>query len=80
MNKPKYKKLPIKPIYTTCPFGSNPRNVDYKDVETLKKFITLRGRILSKQRTGVSSICQRKLALSIKRARHMALLPFVNYD
>lgn len=80
MKKQKFKKQPIKPMYTNCPFGSNPNNVDYKDVDTLKKFITLRGRILSKQRTGVSSICQRKLSISIKRARHMALLPFVNYD
>lgn len=76
----KYKKPQIKPIYSTCPFGGNPANVDYKDVEKLKKFITQRGRILSRQRTGVSAICQRKLALSIKRARHMALLPFVSYE
>jgi len=80
MKQKKYKKPIIKPIYTTCPFGKNPKNIDYKDTEKLKKFITQRGRILSAKRTGVSAICQRKLALSIKRARHMALLPFVNYN
>ncbi|HEX9804575.1 MAG TPA: 30S ribosomal protein S18 [Candidatus Dojkabacteria bacterium] len=59
-----------------CPFGSNPSKINYKDVYTLKKFITTRGRILQSERTGVSHKCQRKLAQEIKRARYMALLPY----
>lgn len=80
IKKKKYIKPKIRPVYATCPFGNNPKNVDYKNYDELKKFITQRGRIISRARTGVSAICQRKLAVSIKRARNMALLPFVTYD
>ncbi len=59
-----------------CPFGGNSDKIDYKDVHTLKKYITTRGRILPRSRTGVSYGCQRKLAVSIKRARYMGLLPY----
>jgi small subunit ribosomal protein S18 len=59
-----------------CPFGGKPERIDYKDVHTLKKFITTRGRMLPRSRTGVSHNCQRKLSLTIKRARFMALLPY----
>lgn len=51
--------------------------IDYKDVETLKKFLTPKGKILSRRQTGLCAYHQRKLALAIKRARQMALLPFV---
>lgn len=61
-----------------CPFTSaGLRDIDYKDVETLKQFITERGKILPRRITGVSAFHQKRLALAIKRARHMALLPFV---
>ena len=63
-----------------CPFtlaGIRPSDIDYKDTETLYRFITERGKILPRRITGVSASHQRKLALAIKRARHMALLPFV---
>jgi len=60
----------------TCPFNDNPDKIDYKDVHTLKKYITTRGRMLPRTRTGVSHKCQRKLALSVKRARFMSLLPY----
>lgn len=62
----------------TCPFNNDPSRIDYKDVHTLKKYITTRGRILPSSRTGVSQRCQRKLSVSIKRARYMALLPYNN--
>lgn len=52
--------------------------VDYKDTQLLDRFITSHGRILSAQRTGTSAKYQRKLSLAIKRARFMALLPYVN--
>jgi len=52
-------------------------HIDYKDVEVLRKFINPHGRILSSRRTGVSSKMQRQLAEAVKRARFMALLPYV---
>ncbi len=53
------------------------KHIDYKDVETLSRFVTTRGKMLSARSTGVCAYHQRKLAKAIKRARMMALLPFV---
>lgn len=52
--------------------------VDYKDVELLKRFISERGKILPRRVTGTSAKYQRKLTIAIKRARTMALLPYVS--
>ena len=61
-----------------CPFvASNFEEIDYKDIETLSKFITERGKILPRRITGVSAYFQRRLSKAIKLARHVALLPFV---
>ena len=63
---------------TKCYFTKNNiKHIDYKDVEILKKFLNPHGRMLSRKKTGVSAINQRKLATAVKRARFMALLPFV---
>ena len=51
--------------------------VDYKDPEFLKKFLNEQGRILPRRITGTSLKFQRRVARAIKRARHIALLPFV---
>jgi len=62
----------------TCPFeAAKVEGIDYKDIETLKQFITERGKILPRRITGVSHYYQKVLKQAIKRARHMALLPFV---
>jgi len=50
--------------------------IDYKDVSTLRRFITERGKIKSRRKTGTCARHQRRLAIAIKRARHVALLPF----
>lgn len=50
---------------------------DYRDVKTLQRFINMYGQIEPIGRTGLSSKQQRQLATAIKRARHLALLPFV---
>jgi len=50
--------------------------VDYKDIETLQKLLTHRGKIYSRKRSGNCASCQRKVNKAIKRARFMALLPF----
>ncbi|HZG59119.1 SSU ribosomal protein S18P [Anoxybacillus vitaminiphilus] len=61
-----------------CYFTANGiTHIDYKDVETLKKFISERGKILPRRVTGTSAKYQRKLTVAIKRARQMALLPYV---
>lgn len=61
-----------------CYFKKNGiSHIDYKDVEVLKKFLNPHGRILSSRRTEVSAKMQRQLADAVKRARFMALLPYV---
>lgn len=51
--------------------------IDYKDVAYLKQFTSTHAKILSKKRTGIPATKQRELAQAIKRARYMALLPYV---
>jgi len=61
-----------------CPFvTAGFKDIDYKDINNLTKFITERGKILPRRITGVSAYFQKRLSAAIKRARHMALLPFV---
>jgi small subunit ribosomal protein S18 len=50
--------------------------IDYKDVGTLRRFLTDRGKIRSRRKTGTCAKHQRRLAVAVKRARHLALLPF----
>ncbi|BAY07902.1 30S ribosomal protein S18 [Tolypothrix tenuis PCC 7101] len=54
--------------------------IDYKDVDLLRKFVTERGKILPRRITGLTSQQQRDLTLAIKRARIVALLPFINAE
>jgi small subunit ribosomal protein S18 len=62
----------------TCPFsGEGAPKIDYKDVKLLQRFISERGKIVPSRITAVSSKKQRLLANAIKRARFMALLPYV---
>ena len=62
----------------TCPFsGANAPKIDYKDVKLLQRFISERGKIVPSRITAVSTKKQRLLANAIKRARFMALLPYV---
>ena len=56
---------------------NNIKYIDYKDVDVLRKFLTPYGQIMPKRRSGVSAKHQRQLALSVKRARFMGLLPYV---
>lgn len=53
------------------------RVVDYKEVDFLRQFMTPYAKIMGKERTGLTAKAQRKITVAIKRARHMALLPFV---
>ncbi len=54
--------------------------IDYKDVDLLRKFITERGKILPRRITGLTAKQQRDLTVAIKRARILALLPFINQE
>jgi small subunit ribosomal protein S18 len=56
---------------------SNIKYIDYKDPEFLKRFLNEQGKILPRRLTGTSLKYQRKVATAIKRARHLALLPYV---
>jgi small subunit ribosomal protein S18 len=61
------------------PFQQDPsKTVDYKDVVILSRFISERGRILSRRLTGLSSYNQRKVSKAIKRSQNLGLLPFSN--
>jgi small subunit ribosomal protein S18 len=53
------------------------RYIDYKDPEFLKKFLNEQGKILPRRLTGTSLKFQRKVAVAIKRSRHLAMLPYV---
>ncbi len=62
----------------SCPFtAAKVKTIDYKDIETLRQFVTERGKIMPRRITGVSYFYQKVLKKAIKQARYMALLPFV---
>lgn len=62
----------------TCPLtGANAPKIDYKDARLLGRFVSERGKILPSRITAVSHKKQRALAVAIKRARNLALLPYV---
>ena len=62
----------------TCPFsGANAPKIDYKDVRLLQRYISERGKIVPSRISAVSSKKQRELSQAIKRARFLALMPYV---
>jgi small subunit ribosomal protein S18 len=62
----------------TCWFTENKiAHIDYKDEKMLRRFVNERGKIVSRKVSGTSARHQRELAVAVKRARHLALLPFV---
>ncbi len=68
------KRAPRKKVCAFC--QSKAEGIDYKDINTLKKYITEGGKILPRRMTGVCAKHQRVLATAIKRARLVDLLPF----
>ncbi|KKU44591.1 MAG: 30S ribosomal protein S18 [Microgenomates group bacterium GW2011_GWA2_46_7] len=67
------KPRPEKPIMSK---GDAPITFDYKDAPTLLRFVTERGKILPRARTGLDAKGQRALKIAVKRARILALMPF----
>jgi len=65
-------------VATNCWFCHEKKEPDYKNVADLEKFTTDRGRIIGRNRTGVCQKHQRRLGRAIKRARFLALMPFVS--
>ncbi|MSP83050.1 MAG: 30S ribosomal protein S18 [Alphaproteobacteria bacterium] len=62
----------------TCPFsGAGAPKIDYKDVKLLQRFLSERGKIVPSRITAVSAKKQRELAQAIKRARNLALIPYI---
>ena len=62
-----------------CRFTQNDiKYIDYKDVKLLLRYVTEQGKIIPKRITGTRSKYQRELSVAIKRARHMALMPYVS--
>jgi len=60
-----------------CSFCKNGQTVDYKDVTLLRKYVSERGKIRSSRVTRLCGVCQRRVAVAVKNAREMALLPYI---
>ena len=74
----KFTRTRYVPRRKVCIFCTNKSEIiDYKDVEKLRNFISDRGKIATRRRSGTCAKHQRALAVAIKRARHLALLPYV---
>lgn len=71
----KYKKVARKKVCQFC--VDHLDEIDYKDVAKLRRYITEKGKILPRRQTGTCAEHQRALTVAIKRAREMALLPYV---
>ncbi len=61
-----------------CEMGIDKKDIKYYDVALLKKFMSVRGKIIPRTKSGVCSMHQRTLKISIKRARFLAMLPYVD--
>jgi len=75
-NSKKNKTIKKTVLRRNCLFCKEGKEPDFKDVETLRSFLSERGKILAATRTGTCARHQRRLTKSIKRARVIALLPF----
>ena len=71
----KFKKTSKKKVCSFC--VDKVAEIDYKDVNKLRRYITEKGKILPRRQTGTCAAHQRELTVAIKRAREMALLPYV---
>jgi len=76
----KQRKPPIKPRSKDCEFCKSKTSPKWSESEKLLEYLSARGKIMTSKFTGVCVSHQRKLALEIKRARHLALVPFTNQE
>ena len=70
-------RRPFQKKRKSCPFSGSNSKIDYKDIKTLTKFISERGKIIPSRISAVSAKKQRELSKAIKRARYIALMPYV---
>ena len=70
-------RKPFQKKRKSCPFSGSKDKIDYKDIKTLTKFISERGKIIPSRISAVSAKKQRELSKAIKRARYIGLMPYV---
>jgi len=68
------KRMPKKKVCVFC--ADKSKTIDYKDVNTLKRYVTEKGKIVPRRQTGTCAMHQRELTTAVKRARNMAILTF----
>ena len=71
------KRRPMHRRKKVCVFCGKDNVIDYKDTNKLKRYVSERGKILPRRITGTSVKYQKKVATAVKRARHLALLPYL---
>ena len=76
-DSPMRKKGGMRRRKTVCVFCGKDNVIDYRDTAKLKKYVSERGKILPRRITGTCAKHQRALTVAIKRARHVALMPYV---
>ena len=76
VKKRKSSAARLKPVSINCPFCKTAYDPDYKNPSELTKYMTDRAKIIPKSRNGLCAKHQRRLTVAIKRARHLAFLPF----
>ena len=70
-------RRPFQKKRKSCPFSGSKSKIDYKDIKTLTKFVSERGKIIPSRISAVSAKKQRELSNAIKRARYIGLMPYV---
>ena len=70
-------RKPFQKKRKSCPFSGSKSKIDYKDIKTLSKFISERGKIIPSRISAVSAKKQRELSKAVKRARYIGLMPYV---
>ena len=73
--RPRTKRL--RPVKENCIFCKEKKEPSYRESELLRRYITERGKIIPRTRSGICAKHQRKISVAVKHARHLALLPFV---
>ena len=70
-------RRPFQKKRKSCPFSGSKSKIDYKDIKTLSKYVSERGKIIPSRISAVSAKKQRELSKAIKRARYIGLMPYV---
>lgn len=78
-DEPRHRRSRRTPVDLKCPFCESGLNkLTYKDVYQLKKYTSVRGKIIGRDKSGMCARHQRQLSSAIKKARYMALLPYIS--